>query len=292
MRSRAFDDLGTEGLGTSVELRSFLVAFFRVSLAMVIGLSLVAISMWMEGKVSERLVVTEGPWRFSSGVLPSWIPSDFQGEIANLDRIPEQVALRSAHWQRDLRRLLEENPWIAEVEEVGRTSRGIDFRARFYRPVVAAQVEHGFLLLDSHGRVIDRVEGLELDPTWGVPVYLPHREIPWLDPGTLVKDPEVEECLAIVRLLWGARVLEKYPGRILMIDAYSDGRSPGWLWRLHTPYGVPLYWGRSPASPQVPLQSDVHKLQSLELVLSRGEKIRGAGGISLAHPEPTVVGRL
>jgi len=77
-----------------------------------------------------------------------------------------------------------------------------------------------------------------------------------------------------------------------MIDAYSDGRSPGWLWRLHTPYGVPLYWGRSPASPQVPLQSDVHKLQSLELVLSRGEKIRGAGGISLAHPEPTVVGRL
>ena len=67
---------------------------------------------------------------------------------------------------------------------------------------------------------------------------------------------------------------------------------PGLLWRLRLRMGEDLYWGRSPASSQVALVPAEHKLLGLEEVLRLGDQIRGAGGISLFHEEPRVVGPL
>ena len=287
MSRRTFDDLGTE---VEAEIRGERAGL--LVLIAVIALAIIACSTWMEGRVAERLRITEGAWQFDRAALPAWIPSDFRGTLAAIERVPETVPLRSANWRRRVANALEANPWVESVQRIDRTSRGVTFSARFLRPVVAVQVIDGFLLLDSTRRVIDTLQGSELDPAWNLPIYYPQRsDLPLLAPGTLLDQPEFEECLAIVRELWEVRIPERFPGQIPSLECYAEARSPGLLWRLNTPHGVHLYWGRSPASEQVSLRSAQHKIRSLEEVLDAGEAIRGAGGISLYDEEPTVVGR-
>ena len=284
---RPIDDLGTlpdESRGRSVQ---------RSVVATVIALGIVALSLWTDDRVEERLAETEGEWSFSVGDWPEWIPYGFEGSLATLDELPRQVPLRSASWRRRLTRALEAHPWIERVDSIDRYGAEISFEAEFLRPVVAVEGSDGFLLVDSTGRVIDVDRTDELDPTWGIPLYRARRgPLPDVAPGTRLDDLELEECLAIVRSLWDDDVLNRHPGRILVIDPMTRPGVPGLLWRLRLRMGEDLYWGRSPASSQVSLAPVEHKLTGLEQVLRLGDQIRGAGGISLFHDEPMVIGPL
>ncbi len=287
MSRRTIDDLGTEVEAGVRGDRAGLVVLISV-----VALAIVASSLWMEGRVAERLQITEGEWGFDARALPSWIPPSFEGALASIERVPEDVPLRSANWRRRVAIALKANPWVESVQSVDRNEGGVTFSARILRPVVAVRASGGFLLLDSTARVIDTALGRDLDPAWQIPVYLPQRsDIPLLESGTLLTASEFDECLAIVMELWNVRIPERYPGQLPSLESYSDGRSPGLLWRFHTLHGVHLYWGRSPSSKQVSLQSAHQKIRNLEEVLERGDSIRGAGGISLYHDEPTVVGK-
>jgi hypothetical protein len=284
---RAVDDLATPTRGVATGRRTA-----RVLGLLLAALALVIASLGMERRVARSLAETEGRWRFDGSTLPEWFPVGFTGSLAEIARLPESLPLRSATWRERLAATLERNPWIERVDEVSRSDEGIEFTARFLRPVVAVRSADGYLLFDSAGRAIDLQPGRELDPVWGVPeCILEERELPALGPGELLEDPTFVECLSLVRVLWESRTLERHPGEIPALDAYTDGEAPGLLWRLHTRSGVALYWGRAPASEQVSARPVEEKVATLEEVLRLGDRIRGAGGISLHGPEPLVVGR-
>ena len=283
---QTIDDLGTE-----VSVRRGETAG-RAVLLLVIGLVVVASSLWMEGRVAETMRRTEGAWTIDPRSVPDWIPVGFVGTLGELETLPERVALRTSDWRERLKTELLAHPWIDSVESIERRGPTLRFAARFRRPVLAVPSEGGHLLIDSTGRVLDWDPQPHLDPAWGLPIYSPQRgELPALEPGTPLDAREFEECLAIVRELWAGRVLDSFPGAVPVIDAYVDGRTPGLLWRLHTQHDVHLYWGRSPASDEVSLRSVDHKIRCLDQVLRAGDGIRGAGGISLYDEEPLVVGR-
>ncbi len=265
----------------------------RALLLLVGALLVVGGSMAMEQRVSRKLAATEGDWQFVTSALPQWFPAGFTGCLADLDRIPNQVPLRSATWRRRIAAALRSNPWIENVSRVERAVDGIAFEAQFLRPAVAVRADGGYLLIDSEGCVIDLQPGPELLPSWGVPEYIPGgREFPRLASGTRLDDPEFEECLSLVRVLWESRTLDRFPGEILALDAYTMTDTPGLLWRMHSRTGVALYWGRAPASTHVSLRPAEEKIRSLQEVLRLGDRIRGAGGITLHGAEPMVVGRL
>lgn len=284
---RAVDDLGTPARGTAPARPAA-----RALLLFLVAISLVIASIGMERRVARTLAATEGRWRFDGSTLPEWFPAGFIGALAEIDRLPETLPLRSATWRERVATALERNPWIERVEAVTRDPYGIGFSARFVRPVIAVRAEDGYLLLDSTGRVIDVQPGRELHPSWGVPeCILDERDLGPLAPGMVLEDPTFEEGLSLVRALWESRTLERYPGAIPALDAYTEADTPGLLWRLHTTIGVALYWGRAPASDRVSARSVEEKVVTLEEVLRHGDRIRGAGGISLHGPEPLVVGR-
>jgi hypothetical protein len=283
---RAVDDLGTParrgGGGGARRALSLLLA----------AIVLVVASIAMERRVARNLAATEGTWRFDGASLPAWFPAGFSGALAEIDRLPEELPLRTASWRDRLAHALERNPWIERVEDVSREPEGIRFTARFLRPVVAVRAEEGYLLVDSTGRVIDLQPGRELLPSWGVPeCIVDGGDLPALAAGTRLEDPRFVEGLSLVRILWESRVLERFPGAIVALDSYTDEQTPGLLWRLHTEVGVFLYWGRAPASPHVSARPEEERIAALEEVLRLGDRIRGAGGISLHGPEPLVVGR-
>lgn len=285
---RAVDDLGTppsRGSGGSGVAQGFalLVAFVGV----------VAVSLLMERSVARNLASAGGRWSFEASSLPEWFPAAETGILDEIERLPEEVPLRTATWRERVAAALERSAWIERVDEVTRTADGIEFTARFLRPVMAVRDEDGYLLIDSAGRVIDRQAGRELHPSWGVPEYIiAGRDWPPLSPGTRIEDPEFEECLSLVRVLWEHRTFERFPGAIPAIDAYTQADTPGVLWRLHSSTGVALYWGRAPASVHISARPAEEKVRTLEEVLRLGDRIRGAGGITLHGPEPIVVGRL
>lgn len=280
---RKIDDLGSE----PVERPR---AAGAVLLLVVVALGIVAASSWMRSHVEEVLATTEADWVPLETEWPTWIPVGFCGALAELDSVPRDIPLRSARWRDRIEVALLANPWIESVESIERVDGRILFRARFLRPVYAVEAEGGFLLVDSTGRVIDRQPGRELDPAWRIPVLRSsHIDLPLLGSGTRLAEPEFEECLALVRVLWESGTLVRHPGAIPVIRPFTRTDSPGLEWRLDGTVGVPLFWGRSPGSDEVAISSTEVKIRHLEDVIARGDEIAGAAGILLYGDRPRVV---
>jgi len=285
MTPRRIDDLGSE----APDPRS---PYGRLLLTVVVVSAVVLTSLRLEQRVAETLRWTEGSWSLESRDFPSWVPARFTGRLADLHHIPATIPLRSADWRQEVLRSLGENPWIDEVQRVDRTAEGIRFEARLLRPVVGVRCEEGLLLLDSAGRVIDIDRTLDLDPAWGIPLLIPIAgELPALASGTEVRHEEITEALGVLREVWGARLPQRFPGELTLIEAYTEPGVPGLLWRFHDRFGTQLRWGRSPVSPYPPLLPSPARLENLALVLGLGEARREMGAIELFQRTPEVVRR-
>ena len=261
-------------------------------LPLIVLLSLGGVLVYAKDEVDQRLARAGGVWSIDHGTLPSWCPHNFRGELDSLRSIPARVSLESLRWRDQVRVELLKNPWIARVQRIERIADGIGFEGEFVRPSVGVRCEGGWLLIDGAGRVIDFQEGDFLDESWRIPEYFPERgSLHRFDPGQSMSGSEFSELLSITAILWRERIFDRIPGFIHEIAANRDPAGKR-LWSFHTNLGIPLRWGRAPASEAPKVCSIEQKLACLRKVIEvRGslERVDDVPGISLfSGPEPLV----
>ncbi len=249
-------------------------------------------------EVDLRLTRAGGVWSVEPSTLPDWFPEQFEGHLDSLREIPARVSLQSVHWQEEVKRQLSMNPWISSIQRVERTTDGIGFSGSFRRPSVGVRCLDGWLLADGSGRIIDRQPGDYLDPKWGIPEYIPvgdgtqQRQLASATSGFILEGHQFEELFSLLSVLWTERVFDRVPGFFHEISSTVED-SGARLWHLHTTAGVPLHWGRSPASHIAAVTTSEMKLNCLRQVLELRHELTGSSdipGISLySGDEPLVV---
>ncbi|NRA74999.1 MAG: hypothetical protein HRU16_03580 [Planctomycetes bacterium] len=249
--------------------------------------------VYAKDEVDRRVARAGGAWSIDHGTLPSWCPRGFRGELETLRSIPSQVSLQSVRWRDQVRAELLKNPWISQVRRVERTADGVGFQGDFVRPSVGVRCDGGWLLVDGSGTVIDFQAGDFLAASWGIPEYIPEQgTLPRMDPGQSLRGSEFSELLSLSAVLWRERVFERVPGFIHELAVHHDSLGER-LWSFHTNVGIPLRWGRAPASDAPKVSSIEGKLECLRKVVEvrdRLEKSDDVPGISLCSgQEPLVV---
>jgi len=158
---------------------------------------------------------------------------------------------------------------------------------------VGVRCEGGWLLIDGAGRVIDFQEGDFLDESWRIPEYFPERgSLHRFDPGQSMSGSEFSELLSITAILWRERIFDRIPGFIheIAVHREPDGTR---LWSFHTNLGIPLRWGRAPASEAPKVCSVEQKLTCLRKVIEirdELERVEGVPGINLFSGQKLLVG--
>ncbi|MEC9476425.1 MAG: hypothetical protein VX764_05230 [Planctomycetota bacterium] len=267
------------------ELARWLLPVFLLA---VIG----GILIYAKDEVDRRLARAGGAWLIHHDSLPDWFPAGFKGQLSTLQTIPSRVSLQSIRWREETTRELLKNPWVATVDRIERTATGIGFDGQFHRPSVGVRCDGGWLLVDGIGKVIDFQEGDFLGEEWRIPEYIPEQGVMHrFDPGQLVGGTEFAELLSLTGILWQDRVFDRVPGFIREIAATRDSVGER-MWRFHTSVGIPLHWGRAPASGAPKVSTTEQKLMCLRQVLEvrdRLQKTQDVQGISLCSgAEPLV----
>lgn len=252
-----------------------------------------AVLVYAKDEVDRRLARSGGAWAIQHESLPDWFPIDFGGELAKLQAIPSQVSLQTIRWREDTSRELIQNPWIASVERIERTPAGIGFKGQFNRPSLGIRCENGWLLVDGVGKVIDFQEGDFLSEAWRIPEYIPEQgTLHKFDSGQIVEGSEFSELFSIAGLLWQERIFDRVPGFLREIAMTRDPVGER-LWKLHTDIGIPLNWGRSPASGAPKVASVEKKLICLRQVIEVRDRLRKSQGIQeislCSGDEPLVI---
>ncbi len=262
----------------------------RVGLIFLVVGGLSALSLWARARVDTDLGIEGAQWSLLLDRLPTWFPNTFRGELAALNGLPEEVSLRPPYWRERLRERIEANPWIDQVKELRRRNGQIYFRASFVRPVVAVHADGGFLLVSSRGRVVDFQEGPYLREAWRLPEYLGELgPLEWLPPGEQLRGSSYAELMALLEVLWGAHIFDRWSGVVREIASEPRGEGDR-LWVLRLAHGTELVWGRAPNSRFLSPLDDPTKLANLEEVLRNSSQLGRTQRIELwSDARPLVV---
>ncbi|MAW78529.1 MAG: hypothetical protein CMJ95_14270 [Planctomycetes bacterium] len=267
------------------ELLRWLVPVFLV---VVIG----GILVYAKDEVDRRLARAGGTWSIDFGILPDWFPPGFKGQLESLQSVPSRVSLLSIRWREETQREVTENPWVARVERINRTAHGIGFEGQFNRPSIGVRCEGGWLLVDGVGRIIDFQSGDFLAEAWRIPEYIPEQgDLQRIDPGQILRGSEFAELLSVMAVLWQERIFDRVPGFIQELAVTRDEGGER-LWRFHTNVGIPLGWGRAPASAAPKVSTIEKKLGCLRQILEVRGQLQIAGnvqGISLCSGDEPLV---
>ncbi|MEM7166348.1 MAG: hypothetical protein AAF581_12850 [Planctomycetota bacterium] len=264
--------------------------FLMPTVILVLLLSFVGFSIYLQERHEEGVSRARGDWELSFASLPGWFPEGFVGQLAALRDIPRGVPLHGSHWRDQVQAAIASNPWVAEVEWIRRTGDEISFQAKFVRPVVAVEGRQGFYLCDSRGGVIDLQRGDELSSRWRVPTYRPERGL--LEEATLgepLGSLEFDELLRLVNVLWDAGIYGRWADQLARLSTRREGGQDR-LWVLEVEDGPDLDWGRAPGSQGVVALSDDKKIAHLHRTLRYLPELRDVPQVRLWDATGPLVG--
>ena len=185
-----------------------------------------------------------GAWSLSADSFPEWFPTTLTPALAELHQIPSKIPHDSVHWRDHVRSRLLENPWVIAVDRIERQLGTISFSALLRRPVIAVRCQGGHLLVTPEGKIIDRVNGYSLDPSWKIPEYLSPGGYESLDPEgrSLPAGEEWDQLLTLVGDLFDHGILPDHPGFVEELRWIPQGS--GGFWYLICEGGLRLAWGK------------------------------------------------
>lgn len=262
------------------------VPWLRAGLLFLLIAGIVAIAMSVRERVETRHGWEDANWEYSLEALPSYIPVGFKGELAKVETLLDEVSLSAPNWRESLESALLRNPWVSGVRKLERGEGDeILFSLRCRRPVVALRDSTGYLLVDSHGLILDHQPGDELSERWRIPFCTLVSGLP--EPtrsGARLDSAELHELLALVRALREKGIFPRYLDRVPEIVASPDADDPSHLmWSLVLVNGAELVWGRSPAGILVsPLDLET-KRQNFARTMNNWSSIRPRHRISLCR---------
>jgi hypothetical protein len=243
---------------------------WRSALLAVMAIGLVVfIVHHLQQEVDQQKAVDAGSWQLAEDTFPGWFPQKLSPALADLHQIPSRVPHDSVHWRDYVRTELLRNPWVVAVEGVERERGRISFKAILRRPALAVRCRGGYLLVTLGGKVIDRVEGYSLDPSWMLPEYSTLSGSDSVDPkwDSLPAGEEWDQLLQLAGDLFDHGILQENAGFVQELRWIPQ--QGGGFWYLICEGGLRLSWGLADGSGSRLPGAISDKIEALKDVLER-----------------------
>lgn len=215
---------------------------------------------------------------------PPWVPQDIARQAFDRAGLPSRMSLLDAGLVRQIADAFLVHPWVKSVQRVEKHHpAGVRVLLTYREPVAMVEVSDGLYPIDADGVLLPPRDFREPD-VYRYPIVTrigstPAGEIgqPWGDPVVLGA-ARLAEILAqkdeAGKPFWTALGINRIesPSRITAEDSLED-----FIYRLHTPGGSRIIWGRAPGTGhpgEVTADKKIRRLQ---------EYLADYGGYETAH---------
>ncbi len=215
---------------------------------------------------------------------PEWVPEDIAQQVYNRAGLPTEMSLLDKGLVQQVSEAFESHPWVKSVERVEKQQpASVTVKLTYRKPVAMVEVRDGLYPIDSDGVLLPPRDFRQAD-AFRYPIVGDVTSIPSGSAGQEWGDPVVLGAARLAEILikknpkgvayWTALGIKRIesPTRIASHDSLDD-----LLYRLRTPGGSQIIWGRAPGTGHPGEVTADKKIRRLETYLA------DYGGYETAH---------
>ncbi len=215
---------------------------------------------------------------------PEWVPEDIVLQIHNKAGLPDEMSLLDKGLVKQISDAFTVHPWVKSVERVEKHQPpGVTVTLKYRRPVALVEVQGGLYPIDADGVLLPPRDFRQSD-VQKYPIISRVSSVPAGSAGHAWGDPVVLGAARLAEILikkneegtpfWNALNVARIetPNRISADDSLDD-----LIYRLRTPGGSQIVWGRAPGTGHPGEVTADKKIRRLETYLA------DYGGYETAH---------